>query len=122
MLLEAVEHGLRAVNLWNGGAADKQARWGGGSGFLKLRDCHVCSLAGVIRAALFACSIQSTPKPQPRYHAAPPRRAAPAQARMYSGGMKRRLSVAISFVGDPLVVYLDEPSTVGVGFRLVFEF
>jgi hypothetical protein len=34
------------------------------------------------------------------------------QARAYSGGMKRRLSVAISFIGDPLVVYLDEPSTV----------
>ena len=29
----------------------------------------------------------------------------------YSGGMKRRLSVAISFIGNPLVVYLDEPST-----------
>ncbi|KAL4428467.1 hypothetical protein ABPG75_002556 [Micractinium tetrahymenae] len=29
----------------------------------------------------------------------------------YSGGMKRRLSVAISLVGDPQVVYLDEPST-----------
>lgn len=29
----------------------------------------------------------------------------------YSGGMKRRLSVAISLIGDPLVVYLDEPST-----------
>lgn len=28
-----------------------------------------------------------------------------------SGGMKRRLSVAIALVGDPLVVYLDEPST-----------
>ena len=35
------------------------------------------------------------------------------QVRKYSGGMKRRLSVAISFIGDPLVVYLDEPSTVG---------
>ncbi|EFN57407.1 hypothetical protein CHLNCDRAFT_30336 [Chlorella variabilis] len=33
------------------------------------------------------------------------------QVRQYSGGMKRRLSVAISFVGGPLVVYLDEPST-----------
>ena len=32
-----------------------------------------------------------------------------------SGGMKRRLSVAIALVGDPLVVYLDEPSTVGAG-------
>ncbi len=29
----------------------------------------------------------------------------------YSGGMKRRLSVAISLMGDPLVCYLDEPST-----------
>lgn len=37
------------------------------------------------------------------------------QARAYSGGMKRRLSVAISFMGDPLVVYLDEPSTVREG-------
>lgn len=29
----------------------------------------------------------------------------------YSGGMKRRLSTAISLIADPLVVYLDEPST-----------
>ncbi|CAH8280475.1 unnamed protein product [Arabidopsis lyrata] len=29
----------------------------------------------------------------------------------YSGGMKRRLSVAISLIGNPKVVYLDEPST-----------
>jgi ABC-type multidrug transport system ATPase subunit len=29
----------------------------------------------------------------------------------FSGGMKRRLSVAISLVGDPKVVYMDEPST-----------
>lgn len=33
------------------------------------------------------------------------------QVHTYSGGMKRRLSVAISIIGDPLVVYLDEPST-----------
>ncbi|XP_050936141.1 ABC transporter A family member 7-like isoform X2 [Cucumis melo] len=33
------------------------------------------------------------------------------QAGMYSGGMKRRLSVAISLIGDPKVVYMDEPST-----------
>lgn len=55
-LFRAVEQGLRSVNLWNGGVADKAAK-------------------------------------------------------QYSGGMKRRLSVAISLVGDPLVVYLDEPST-----------
>ncbi|KAG1674978.1 hypothetical protein FOA52_014773 [Chlamydomonas sp. UWO 241] len=29
----------------------------------------------------------------------------------FSGGMKRRLSVAISFMGSPKVIYLDEPST-----------
>ena len=29
----------------------------------------------------------------------------------FSGGMKRRLSVAVSAMGDPLVCYLDEPST-----------
>jgi ABC-type multidrug transport system ATPase subunit len=30
----------------------------------------------------------------------------------YSGGMQRRLSVAIALMGNPAVVYLDEPSTV----------
>ena len=29
----------------------------------------------------------------------------------FSGGMKRRLSVAIALMGNPRVVYLDEPST-----------
>ncbi|VAI31822.1 unnamed protein product [Triticum turgidum subsp. durum] len=33
------------------------------------------------------------------------------QVGTYSGGMKRRLSVAISLIGDPKVVYMDEPST-----------
>jgi len=29
----------------------------------------------------------------------------------FSGGMKRRLSVAISLIGSPIICYLDEPST-----------
>eukprot|EP00873_Tetraselmis_striata_P004628 jgi/Tetstr1/424892/TSEL_015387.t1 len=29
----------------------------------------------------------------------------------YSGGMKRRLSVALAMLGDPKVIYLDEPTT-----------
>ena len=33
------------------------------------------------------------------------------KVRQLSGGMKRRLSVAISLVGNPKIVYLDEPST-----------
>jgi ABC-type multidrug transport system ATPase subunit len=35
--------------------------------------------------------------------------AANVRAGSYSGGMKRRLSVAIALIGDPKVVYLDEP-------------
>uniref|UniRef100_A0A453SBP0 ABC transporter domain-containing protein n=1 Tax=Aegilops tauschii subsp. strangulata TaxID=200361 RepID=A0A453SBP0_AEGTS len=37
--------------------------------------------------------------------------AADKQVRKYSGGMKRRLSIAISLIGDAKVVYMDEPST-----------
>ena len=29
----------------------------------------------------------------------------------FSGGMKRRISVAISAIGDPKVIFLDEPTT-----------
>ena len=28
---------------------------------------------------------------------------------MYSGGMRRRLSVAISLIGNPKIIFLDEP-------------
>ena len=34
---------------------------------------------------------------------------AKVRTRSYSGGMRRRLSVAISLIGDPKLVILDEP-------------
>ncbi|XP_072998676.1 ABC transporter A family member 2-like [Typha latifolia] len=37
--------------------------------------------------------------------------AAQVRAGSYSGGMKRRLSVAIALIGDPKMVFLDEPTT-----------
>ncbi|KAF7838425.1 ABC transporter A family member 2-like [Senna tora] len=37
--------------------------------------------------------------------------AAKVRAGSYSGGMKRRLSVAISLIGDPKLVIMDEPTT-----------
>ncbi len=33
------------------------------------------------------------------------------RAGTYSGGMRRRLDIAMSLVGDPAVIYLDEPTT-----------
>jgi ABC-type multidrug transport system ATPase subunit len=34
-----------------------------------------------------------------------------AQVASFSGGMKRRLSVAISVIGNPKIIFLDEPTT-----------
>ena len=40
------------------------------------------------------------------------------QTCQYSGGMKRKLSVAIATIGSPPIVFLDEPSTGMVGTTL----
>ncbi|MFB4168234.1 ABC transporter ATP-binding protein [Virgibacillus sp. JSM 102003] len=37
--------------------------------------------------------------------------AANSQAEKYSGGMKRRLDIAMSLIGKPAVIFLDEPTT-----------
>eukprot|EP00698_Gefionella_okellyi_P014083 TRINITY_DN3887_c0_g1_i1.p1 TRINITY_DN3887_c0_g1~~TRINITY_DN3887_c0_g1_i1.p1 ORF type:complete len:832 (-),score=163.75 TRINITY_DN3887_c0_g1_i1:339-2834(-) len=37
--------------------------------------------------------------------------AANQPAGTYSGGMKRRLSVAVACIGDPKIIYMDEPTT-----------
>ncbi|MGP3533486.1 ABC transporter ATP-binding protein [Microbacterium sp. RD1] len=37
--------------------------------------------------------------------------AADRKAATYSGGMRRRLDIAMSLIGDPAVVFLDEPTT-----------
>ena len=39
------------------------------------------------------------------------REAANRRADKYSGGMKRRLDIAMSLLGNPAVIFLDEPST-----------
>ncbi|MFC5240097.1 ABC transporter ATP-binding protein, partial [Streptomyces atrovirens] len=37
--------------------------------------------------------------------------AAKKPANTYSGGMKRRLDIAMTLVGDPRIIFLDEPTT-----------
>jgi ABC-type multidrug transport system ATPase subunit len=39
----------------------------------------------------------------------------------FSGGMKRRLCLALSMIGNPKIVFLDEPTT-GLGKKIPIQF
>jgi ABC-type multidrug transport system ATPase subunit len=83
-----VEASLKAVDLW----VPKKGKGGGGSdnGSNKSTIKKNCDDAGDAIAA---------------------RHGGEMQVRMFSGGMKRRLSVATACVGSPRVIFLDEPTT-----------
>lgn len=49
------------------------------------------------------------------------RRHVDKKVRQYSGGNKRKLSTAVALIGDPSVVYLDEPSTGMIENNLIFR-
>lgn len=44
--------------------------------------------------------------------------AARMRASSYSGGMKRRLSVAIALIGEPKLIILDEPVSISENYAL----
>ena len=56
--------------------------------------------------------VKSGPAPRRRIaRAIRPRRCRGQPASSYSGGMRRRLDLAMTLVGDPRIIFLDEPTT-----------
>ena len=122
-LRRAVDDALRSVNLFTVGndlVGGYRCTWGDCSSALRCAaPCHAVLNCAALRPLH---SLLTTTPCQRRTRRAPFPGSATTSGPLLllpcSGGMKRRLSVAISLVGDPLVVYLDEPSTGGAGWGL----
>lgn len=65
------------------------------------------------RPAALRCCVQVTEQGAQLLEQVQLTPAAGKRSSSYSGGMKRRLSVALALLGSPQLVFLDEPSTGG---------
>jgi len=99
-----LEHDLAKVHQIMGVCPQHDVLWGALSGrrhimfYGRLKGLTGSALEKATQAVLFAVNLGEA-------------NVAYRRAGRYSGGMKRRLSVACAIIGSPKIVYLDEPST-----------
>lgn len=67
--------------------------------------------AEIVDAKRLSCPLGDTPQVNEALAAVNLLDKIDSMVESFSGGMKRRLSVAISLIGSPIICYLDEPST-----------